>query len=375
MVQRSLFPIFIRWTIAGSLMSTTVLAQDAAKPSAAKPPASSQAATNAAGQTNPQSAWTEVKVPATSDVAALFAFIQATKQLKPATPEQYAQMQRGLREASKKVMDLVKDPKSADYAKAELEFVSSSVLLLGNDGPDAQQKTVERFKEYLSSRSKLTSRDLQMIVMAGQNLEQLEDLTIARAAYQQFADILTAKKDPSLDSMIAVMNSNVKRLELIDKKIELKGTTTSGEAFNIESLRGKYVLVCFWGSFSPPAIQEMNRLRKPYETYRDKGFEIVSICMDDDREKGKAVLAQQQWPWPQLWDRVDEATLLSTSLGISAVPSMIFVDNEGTVTSVDVNSAILQAGLADLFSPQPAPTGDESADKAPETPAESKPKG
>jgi thiol-disulfide isomerase/thioredoxin len=316
-----------------------------------------------------QSEWVEVKVPKTSNPADLLAFVAKTKQLKPQTPEQYLQMQRGIREACKNAMDLIKDHSSKDYVAAEIDFVSSSVLLLGNDGPEAQSKTVARFKDYLTSKKKLTSADLQMIILAGQNLEQLEDLTSARDAYIQFAEILEGKKDDSLTEFISLIKANGRRLELIDKPLQLKGSTTNDQEFDIQSLKDKYVVVCFWASFSPPALKEMNSLKKVYESYHEKGFEIVSICMDEDQAQAKTLMDESKWPWIQLWDRSEKFDRpISLELGISSVPSMIFLDKENKVTSLDINSSILQNGLKELFAPpapadSPATKGEGSAEK------------
>jgi thiol-disulfide isomerase/thioredoxin len=357
-----------KFTIVLTAFTTLICCGDAAI--AQNPP--KQVSQSTAPQNIAKSDWIDIKIPESSKPAELLAFVAKTKQLKPQTPEQYLQMQRAIREASKKVMDLIKDPSSKDHLTAEIDFVSSSVLLLGNEGPESQQKTVERFKEYLVSKKKLNSSDMQMVVLAGQNLEQLEDLSFARDAYNQFAEILEAKKDDSLTDFITMIRANSKRLELIDKPLDLKGVTISDEPFDIASLKDKYVVVCFWATFSKPAMKEMNSLKKVYETYHDKGFEIVSVCMDEDRAPAKTVIDQFKWPWIQLWDRSEKyENPISLDLGISSVPSMIFLDKENRVTSLDVNSLLLEQGLNELFNPPP-PTTDPTTtgESSPEKPAD-----
>ena len=136
------------------------------------------------------------------------------------------------------------------------------------------------------------------------------------------------------------------------------------ESFDIRSLKDKYVLVCFWATFSPPALLEMRKLENVYPTYRDKGFEIVSICMDEDKEKAKSVIDKLNWPWIQLWDRqLPDENPLSLEMGISAVPSMIFLDKENNVTSLEVNSVMLKHGLEELFNPRPDSTPEATTSK------------
>ena len=136
------------------------------------------------------------------------------------------------------------------------------------------------------------------------------------------------------------------------------------ESFDIRSLKDKYVLVCFWATFSPPALLEMRKLENVYPTYRDKGFEIVSICMDEDKEKAKSVIDKLNWPWIQLWDRqLPDENPLSLEMGISAVPSMIFLDKENNVTSLEVNSFMQKQGLEVLFNPRPESTPEATTSK------------
>ena len=56
---------------------------------------------------------------------------------------------------AKPSVETVTDRTSPVFRKAEAEFVSASVMLLGNEGPDAQRKTFERFQDYLTKREKI----------------------------------------------------------------------------------------------------------------------------------------------------------------------------------------------------------------------------
>ena len=192
-------------------------------------------------QSNSQ--WQTLVVPDTKDVPQLVAFLDLTKKRQPITSEQYVEMQRALRATAKKLIETIGDRKSPEFQKAEAEFISASVMLLGNEVPDAQRKTFERFRDYLKSRSKIEFADIQMAILAGQNLEQLSDYSLAKEAYKTFADVFRNKKDGSLVDVIALLESNARRLDLPGNPFRLAGSTMSGEDFNIESLRGKYVFL------------------------------------------------------------------------------------------------------------------------------------
>ena len=192
--------------------------------------------------------WQPLLIPNTQDVAQLELFLDETKKRQPVKLEQYIEMQRVLREVARKIIENESDRKSAIFRKAEAEFVNASVMLLGNEGPDAQRKTFERFQDYLQKREKIEFNDIQMAILAGQNMEQLADTNLAKEAYKSFAELFRKKEDPSLVDIIVLLESNARRLDLPGKELKLAGTDFSGKAFEIESFKNKFVLVYFWSA-------------------------------------------------------------------------------------------------------------------------------
>ncbi len=78
------------------------------------------------------------------------------------------------------------------------------------------------------------------------------------------------------------MYEDYTRVELI-KDIELKGVTFSGEPVDLATLKGKVVLVDFWGTTCGPCIAELPALKKIYSTLNEYGFEIVGVALDDSQ--------------------------------------------------------------------------------------------
>jgi thiol-disulfide isomerase/thioredoxin len=231
-----------------------------------------------------------------------------------------------------------------------MDFISSSVMLLGNDGKDAQLATFQKFKDYLTAKKKLQINDVQMAMLACQNLEQLSDVKFAKQAYQTFADILASRKDETFAPIIELMRASVQRLDLPGKVMDIRGTTITGEEFSIESLRGKYVLVNVWATFSPPCVQEYPYIRKIYDTYQDSGFEVVGICLDTDRDVMLKFIRDNQMPWVNLYDADQPGTHpVTTKYGIASFPTMILLDREGKVLSLETRGLILGNALAKLL--------------------------
>jgi thiol-disulfide isomerase/thioredoxin len=301
------------------------------------------------------SQWQAVSVPESQDLTVLDAFIATTKKLQPRTPEQYVEMQRAIRTAAKKIIESSKDKSSPLFKKAEADFVNASVMLLGNEGPDAQRKTFERFRDYLKTRSKIEFVDVQMAMLAGQNLEQLADYSLAKEAYISFADVMSEKKDDSLTSIIAMFESNARRLDLPGKELPLISTTITGEDFNLKSQRGKYVLVYFWSSTIKACEQEHPYLLSVYKEYKERGFEVVAISLDEKKELATQFIKKNDMPWINLWDtRKDGVAKIMEGFGVNAIPTLFLLDPEGKVISLEARGLLLGRALARYLPTQAA---------------------
>lgn len=298
----------------------------------------------------PNSQWQTLVVPDTDDVSLLVEFLDLTKKRQPITSEQYVEMQRALRATAKKLVETIKDRKSPEFRRAEAEFISASVLMLGNEGPDAQRKTFERFRDYLKMRSKIEFADIQMAVLAGQNLEQLSDYSLAKEAYTTFADVFRAKKDESLVDVIGLLEANARRLDLPGNPFPLATLTMSGEDFNIESLRGKYVLIYFWSSTTKACEQEHPYMLSVYTKYKERGFEIVGIGLDEKKDSAQSFLKKLETPWINLWDsRKNGVSKVMETFGVSAIPTSFLLDKEGKVITIEARGLLLEKALQKLL--------------------------
>lgn len=297
--------------------------------------------------------WQAIVIPESNDPKELAAFIESTKRLQPIKPEHYIEMQRSLRTVAKKLVESLEDRKSPLFKKAEEEFVNASVMLLGNEGPDAQRNTFDRFRTYLKDRETIEFMDIQMAVMAGANLEQLSDYSLAKEAYKTFAEIFRGKDATGLAEVIASLEANARRLELPGNVFPLVGTTFSEEDFRIESLRGKIVLIYFWTSTTRACEQEHPYMLAVYNKYKERGFEIVGIGLDEKKDAAQAFLKKLSIPWINLWEsRKNGVSKVMETYGVNAIPTLFLLDKEGKVITIEARGLLLGKALEQLL-PEP----------------------
>jgi hypothetical protein len=79
---------------------------------------------------------------------------------------------------------------------------------------------------------------------------------------------------------------------------------TLGNAIKLSSFRGKYVLIDFWASWCGPCRAENPNLVKTFNRFKDKGFTILGVSLDQPGKKDAwlAAIHKDNLTWTQVSD-------------------------------------------------------------------------
>jgi peroxiredoxin len=106
-------------------------------------------------------------------------------------------------------------------------------------------------------------------------------------------------------------------------------TTADGEYISLEDLRGKVVLLDFWGTWCPPCVASVPSLRDLFKKYsKDAPFLIIGVSSDGDEDKWRAFTAENKMIWPQYLDRDRN---VQRAFAVRAFPTYVLIDHEGIV--------------------------------------------
>jgi len=131
---------------------------------------------------------------------------------------------------------------------------------------------------------------------------------------------------------------------------EISLPNPTGKSISLSSLKGNVVLLDFWASWCKPCRMENPAVVKLYNQYKDKGFTIYSVSMDDQKENWMAAIQADGLVWPNHvsdlkgWQSAAGATYM-----VQSIPQTFLIDADGKIIAVGLRSEELAQKLKEIF--------------------------
>ncbi len=133
---------------------------------------------------------------------------------------------------------------------------------------------------------------------------------------------------------------------VLDKKNKFESTAKLSDYIG----KNKVVLLDFWASWCAPCMNEVPNLKAAYNKFKSKGFEIVSVSVDDETADWIKAVKDNGMNWVQLWNGVDDLeNSAAFKYSISAIPSTFLIDADGTIIGRNLRDKELEEALEDFF--------------------------
>ncbi|HYJ87943.1 MAG TPA: redoxin domain-containing protein [Pyrinomonadaceae bacterium] len=105
--------------------------------------------------------------------------------------------------------------------------------------------------------------------------------------------------------------------------------TADGEHITMEDLRGKVVVLDFWGAWCPPCVASIPSLRSLHKKFaKEPQFVLIGINSDSQEETLREFTTKEKLVWPQYWDRDRR---IHRAFNVRVFPTYIVIDHEGVV--------------------------------------------
>lgn len=123
-------------------------------------------------------------------------------------------------------------------------------------------------------------------------------------------------------------------------------TDLNGQPLSVSQLKGKVVLVNFWATWCGPCVAALPGLLKIHGTYHPRGFEIIGISLDQDKEQLQRFVAENKIPWPQYFDGLGWRNKLAVQYGVNSTPMYYLLDRAGSIIKANPALDELEAAVA-----------------------------
>ena len=125
---------------------------------------------------------------------------------------------------------------------------------------------------------------------------------------------------------------------------------TEGRRVALSSFRGKYVLLTFWSFRIKDCIAENLQLKEFYKIYKNKGFEIYQINIDENETDWKKAVKFDELPWISTREDDPDNPVNARLFNVTSLPANFMFDKDGKIIGANLHDRSLQIKLEQLFS-------------------------
>ncbi len=240
------------------------------------------------------------------------------------------------------------NPDAKDKEEAVTALIDSAAAM------EDQDKLFVYLQQKYDLMDKGPEADLQMLV--GGVIQPLLGAQMAKGDTDGAKKFIEqVKTDLAAHPMSANVNQFLDQLAgqlnqpQVGTKMDIAFTSTAGDEIDLSKMEGKVVLVDFWATWCGPCVAEMPNVIAAYQKYHDKGFEVVGISLDQDKEAMERFTADKGMTWPQYFDGEGWGNKIAQKFGISGIPATFLIGKDGKIVATDLRGGALEAQLDELL--------------------------
>lgn len=261
------------------------------------------------------------------------------------------------------VIDQTHRPMSAMFSNEPSED-DPEYVVLGRELTAIQEAAMKNFvNDWDNPINVLLAMELGAIPSYAENRED------AFPIYDKLAELLdpevvAQRVTPARDRLVAVIEREENDSTLLQGQKVPEFTLANAEGEDVvlyEVLAEREVtLIDFWASWCGPCIASFPDLKRLYAAYKDHGFEIIGVSIDDNYDDWNNAAIEQELPWIDVGELKDWEGPVAVSYGVGFIPKAFLVDPNGCVLKKNVRPDMLEEALVQRFGEETEVDADET---------------
>jgi peroxiredoxin len=251
--------------------------------------------------------------------------------------------------AEKSMLDFLKKyPKGPEAAQAR--FTLGRIYA----STGASENAIRHFSDYLAMPGEKGGPEVvaQAKYMLGMSYLALERYDEAERSLRE-----VGKSGSAVDSRIRegasaelARISSLRRLKVGAPALDIRTTSFQGKKIQLlGGYKGKVVLLDFWAAWCNPCRMEMPNVIGVYNEFHKKGFEIIGISLDNEKERFQSFIRDNKMEWPQVFDGKYWMSEYARLYAVNSIPATFLIDKKGIIRFKNVRGEELREKVSQLL--------------------------
>ena len=244
-------------------------------------------------------------------------------------------------------------------ATTELKELVGKVQAKVTAGKSTEQDYADELKAFdalvAEHKGEKTDDVAQILVMKAMlYVEVLKDGAKGIETFKELkADFPDTKPGKQADDIIASLTQQEESQKIQDSLApgtqfpDFAGKDLDGKPLSVAKYKGKVVMIDFWATWCGPCVRELPNVLKVYEKYHAKrGFSIIGISLDQDKETLTTFIKEKNMTWPQYFDGLGWQNKVAVKYSIESIPATVLIDAKGNIIDHDLRGDALTQAVA-----------------------------
>lgn len=143
--------------------------------------------------------------------------------------------------------------------------------------------------------------------------------------------------------------SLARNLAIGSKYEDFEQSNTQDKPIKLSQVKARYILLDFWASWCIPCRHENIGLKRTYDAYKNKGFAILGVSLDNNKKDWLEAIQKDELAWENVCDLKGFQNQVALMYNVDAIPTNFLIDEKGIIIAKKLRGKALEDKLKELL--------------------------